>query len=96
MWTIFYLFQEQAAGSEAIGQIYQDEKNMAAILMRRQLETGDLMMVSRREQENDNRNLQLVLPKSIDNTTSASSFWANLLMVCLNKKRVIYGLFSLI
>lgn len=40
------LFQEQASGSEAIGQIYQDEKNMAAILMRRQLETGDLMMVS--------------------------------------------------
>lgn len=43
---IFLLFQEQASGSEAIGQIYQDEKNMAAILMRRQLETGDLMMVS--------------------------------------------------
>lgn len=40
------ILQEQASGSEAIGQIYQDEKNMAAILMRRQLETGDLMMVS--------------------------------------------------
>lgn len=43
---IFPFFQEQASGSEAIGQIYQDEENMAAILMRRQLETGDLMMVS--------------------------------------------------
>lgn len=46
-WLVFVLsLQEQASGSEAIGQIYQDEKNMAAILMRRQLETGDLMMVS--------------------------------------------------
>lgn len=29
-----------------IGEVFQDEDNMAAILLRRHLETGDLMMVS--------------------------------------------------
>lgn len=33
--------------SESIGEVFQDESNMAAILMRRQLENGDLLMVSR-------------------------------------------------
>lgn len=32
--------------SEHIGDIFQDQSNMAAILMRRQLENGDLLMVS--------------------------------------------------
>lgn len=32
--------------SEHIGEVFQDEQNMAAILMRRQLENGDLLMVS--------------------------------------------------
>lgn len=31
---------------EHIGEVFQDEQNMAAILMRRQLENGDLLMVS--------------------------------------------------
>lgn len=31
--------------SEHVGEIFQDEDNMAAILMRRQLENGDLLMV---------------------------------------------------
>ncbi|XP_055307173.1 A disintegrin and metalloproteinase with thrombospondin motifs like, partial [Sitodiplosis mosellana] len=30
--------------SEHIGEVFQDERNMAAILMRRQLENGDLLM----------------------------------------------------
>lgn len=30
-----------------IGEVFQDEDNMAAILLRRHLETGDLMMVSK-------------------------------------------------
>lgn len=29
-----------------IGEVFQDEPNMAAILMRRHIETGDLIMVS--------------------------------------------------
>lgn len=29
-----------------IGEVFQDEQNMAAILMRRHIETGDLIMVS--------------------------------------------------
>lgn len=32
--------------SEHVGEVFQDEKNMAAILMRRQLENGDLLMVN--------------------------------------------------
>lgn len=32
--------------SDNIGQVYQDEENMAAILMRRHEVTGDLVMVS--------------------------------------------------
>lgn len=40
--TIFWTFQND---SEHVGEIFQDEDNMAAILMRRQLENGDLLMV---------------------------------------------------
>lgn len=36
------MFQESV---EPIGEVFQDERNMAAILMRRQLESGDLLMV---------------------------------------------------
>jgi len=32
--------------SNDVGEVFQDEKNMAAILMRRHMETGDLIMVS--------------------------------------------------
>ncbi|XP_017468412.1 PREDICTED: uncharacterized protein LOC108360573 isoform X4 [Rhagoletis zephyria] len=38
------VFDEDAQSSDQIGQVYQDESNMAAILMRRHLETGDLIM----------------------------------------------------
>lgn len=31
---------------DEIGEVFQDEQNMAAILMRRHIETGDLIMVS--------------------------------------------------
>lgn len=41
MTTIFLSLQND----EHVGEIFQDEENMAAILMRRQLETGDLVMV---------------------------------------------------
>ncbi|XP_067628076.1 A disintegrin and metalloproteinase with thrombospondin motifs like isoform X3 [Eurosta solidaginis] len=38
------VLDEDAQSSDQIGEIYQDEANMAAILMRRHLETGDLIM----------------------------------------------------
>uniref|UniRef100_A0A034V501 A disintegrin and metalloproteinase with thrombospondin motifs 16 n=1 Tax=Bactrocera dorsalis TaxID=27457 RepID=A0A034V501_BACDO len=38
------VFDEDAQSSDQIGEVYQDEANMAAILMRRHLETGDLVM----------------------------------------------------
>ncbi|XP_053966422.1 uncharacterized protein LOC128868400 isoform X1 [Anastrepha ludens] len=38
------VYDEDAQSSDQIGQVYQDETNMAAILMRRHLETGDLIM----------------------------------------------------
>ncbi|XP_054090942.1 uncharacterized protein LOC105218881 isoform X4 [Zeugodacus cucurbitae] len=38
------VFDEDTQSSEQIGEVYQDEANMAAILMRRHLETGDLIM----------------------------------------------------
>ncbi|XP_036231657.2 A disintegrin and metalloproteinase with thrombospondin motifs like isoform X2 [Bactrocera oleae] len=38
------VFDENAESSEQIGEVFQDEANMAAILMRRHLETGDLVM----------------------------------------------------
>lgn len=41
----FFILQN-AESSEQIGEVFQDEANMAAILMRRHLETGDLVMVS--------------------------------------------------
>lgn len=40
---LFLILQES---SEPVGEVFQDERNMAAILMRRQLENGDLLMVS--------------------------------------------------
>ncbi|XP_037955326.1 uncharacterized protein LOC119685179 isoform X2 [Teleopsis dalmanni] len=38
------VFDESAQSSEQIGEVFQDEENMAAILMRRHGETGDLVM----------------------------------------------------
>ncbi|XP_050327655.1 uncharacterized protein LOC126757634 isoform X4 [Bactrocera neohumeralis] len=38
------VFDVDAQSSDQIGEVYQDEANMAAILMRRHLETGDLVM----------------------------------------------------
>lgn len=44
----FFFLQDQDA-TEHIGDIFQDEGNMAAILMRRQLENGDLLMVRKQK-----------------------------------------------
>lgn len=38
----FSLFQTE----EDVGDVFQDQQNMAAILMRKHLESGDLLMVS--------------------------------------------------
>lgn len=38
--------EDDAHHDEEIGEAFQDEDNMAAILMRKHVETGDLMMVS--------------------------------------------------
>lgn len=37
---------DKSSNNEDIGEIFQDHKNMAAILMRKHEETGDLLMVS--------------------------------------------------
>lgn len=42
--------------SEHIGEIFQDQENMAAILMRRHASNGDLLMVSCVNQTNCNLN----------------------------------------
>lgn len=44
MTNTLILFQFQNK-DEHVGEVFQDESNMAAILMRRQLENGDLLMV---------------------------------------------------
>lgn len=41
-----FVFQEEKSRT-TVGDIFQDEDNMAAILMRKHLETGDLIMVSK-------------------------------------------------
>lgn len=40
---VFCILQDS---TEHVGEVFQDQRNMAAILMRRQLEHGDLLMVS--------------------------------------------------
>ena len=39
----FFIFQTNDAD---IGDVFQDQENMAAILIRKHLQSGDLMMVS--------------------------------------------------
>lgn len=48
MYFIFDLFQDgdDTSSNEDVGEIFQDQDNMAAILMRKHEETGDLLMVS--------------------------------------------------
>lgn len=41
---VFRIFLQDS--TEHVGEVFQDQRNMAAILMRRQLEHGDLLMVS--------------------------------------------------
>lgn len=40
------IHEENPPAEDSFGNIYQDQKNMAAVLMRKHLESGDLMMVS--------------------------------------------------
>uniref|UniRef100_A0A1B0BNH8 Uncharacterized protein n=1 Tax=Glossina palpalis gambiensis TaxID=67801 RepID=A0A1B0BNH8_9MUSC len=42
----FVVLRSDSYSSEHIGEVYQDEDNMAAVLMRRHEVTGDLVMVS--------------------------------------------------
>lgn len=51
---MYYYFQN---GGEHVGEIFQDQDNMAAILIRRQLENGDLLMVSGQNKMNSLNNL---------------------------------------
>lgn len=41
-----YVYLQDPEPVDSFGDIYQDEGNMAAVLMRKHLESGDLMMVS--------------------------------------------------
>lgn len=43
---IFVFFLTFLQANDDIGDIFQDQENMAAILIRKHLQTGDLMMVS--------------------------------------------------
>lgn len=43
---IFNIVLQEEKSRTSVGDIFQDEDNMAAILMRKHLETGDLIMVS--------------------------------------------------
>lgn len=43
---IYEIYFQEEKSRASVGDIFQDEDNMAAILMRKHLETGDLIMVS--------------------------------------------------
>lgn len=43
---LVFLQEDDSHHDEEIGEAFQDQDNLAAILMRKHVETGDLMMVS--------------------------------------------------
>lgn len=46
LFTKLIFFSDYLQDSEDVGDVFQDPKNMAAILLRKHLQSGDLLMVS--------------------------------------------------